>query len=104
MTTQDLQNTKNINMQVLSYDEEITHLGSHFSIIRPLKVLMRQMQHTLCSMDPHLLKTPRQYDFFKDPIYCIYTIYITPLSVYITNNILLLHVYKVILLFNLCRI
>ena len=38
MTTQDLQNTKNINMQVLIYDEQITHLGSHFSISRPLKV------------------------------------------------------------------
>ena len=55
MTTQDLQNTKNINMQVLSYDEEITHLGSHFSISRQLKVLMRQMQHMVCSIDFNLL-------------------------------------------------
>ena len=55
MRTQDLQYTKNINMQGFSYDELITHLGSHFSISRPLKVLMRQMQHTVCSIDSHLL-------------------------------------------------
>lgn len=39
MTTQDLQYTKNLKMQVFSYDELITHLGSHFFYKQAVKGL-----------------------------------------------------------------